>query len=248
MAEVEELAEGNILTFQGYLKKILRITTVSALLGITYGDYHELSEYKPVLEVARLTFKGMEDVAKRERKGPRFVFTHLYQPHNPFIFDKDGNLKQQRYLFEEPCCPPVKTFNIDGQKVEWRIDRRDYTEQAQYVNKRLLKFVDDIKKNTDRPFIIIIQADHGPQSVLDWDNPSNEGYKERFSIMNAVYVSDGNDKAFKSDMRPVNTFRNVFNTYFGYDFPMLDFKSYYSSYADPYAFSDVTPIILEEEK
>lgn len=47
-------------------------------------------------------------------------------------------------------------------------------------------------------------------------------------------------RRFKNNDNPVNTFRLIFNFYFGTDYELLDDRCYFSSYDYPYKFTDVT--------
>ena len=73
--------------------------------------------------------------------------------------------------------------------------------------------------------IIIVQGDHG--AVLD--DP-----QRRMTILNAYYLPGGGAQSLYEAVSPVNTFRVIFNFYFGLQVPLLDDISYYSSYEEPY--------------
>jgi len=75
-------------------------------------------------------------------------------------------------------------------------------------------------------------------------NPTEEMLKERFDILNAVYLPDNiGRKLFYRGLSPVNTFRIIFTTYFGKNYNILEDRCYYSVYAQPYKFTDVTAIV-----
>ena len=56
------------------------------------------------------------------------------------------------------------------------------------------------------------------------------------AILNAYYLPGNGGNSLYPAISPVNTFRVVFNAYFGGRFPLLPDTSYYSSYNDPYHF------------
>jgi hypothetical protein len=60
--------------------------------------------------------------------------------------------------------------------------------------------------------------------------------RERAAILNAYYLSGGDDSHLYPDITPVNTFRVVFNTAFGTDLSLLEDTTYISTYTYPYAF------------
>jgi len=95
------------------------------------------------------------------------------------------------------------------------------------LNTRVLEAVDTILEESDTPPIIIIQGDHGA-----WIQP-----KDRLMwILNAYYLPENNDKLYPS-ISPVNTFRLVFNLYFGGRYEMLEDVSYFSPVPNLYDFS-----------
>jgi hypothetical protein len=64
--------------------------------------------------------------------------------------------------------------------------------------------------------------------------------EERYSILNAYYFPNEEYNLLYPSITPVNSFRVIFNTFFGTDLPLLEDKNYYASYASPYRFEDVT--------
>jgi hypothetical protein len=79
------------------------------------------------------------------------------------------------------------------------------------------------------PPVIIIQGDHGP-----WLQPR----AKRFWILNAYYLPGHMDNLYP-DLSPVNTFRLVFNAYFGGKYDMLADVSYFSPVPRLYEFTAV---------
>lgn len=76
-----------------------------------------------------------------------------------------------------------------------------YLDELTYVNRRVTTMVHEILANNKVPPIIIIQGDH---SV--WHTPD---------ILNAYYLPNGGSSALWSGITPVNTFRMLFDYYFG---------------------------------
>jgi hypothetical protein len=83
--------------------------------------------------------------------------------------------------------------------------------------------------DSNTPPIIILQGDHGP-----WLQPKTK----RFWILNAYYFPGNQDKLY-STISPVNTFRLVFNTYFGGKYDMLKDTSYFSPVPNLYEFGEI---------
>lgn len=95
-------------------------------------------------------------------------------------------------------------------------DDQAYADQVLYVETRLLEVVKTILEKSEKPPIIIIQGDHSYPNGI-----------ERVRIFNAYYLPDGEDKNLYETITPVNTFRVVFNTYFGGQYELLPDKSWY---------------------
>ena len=70
-------------------------------------------------------------------------------------------------------------------------------------------------------------GDHGATDIPKLETP-----QRRMSILNAYYVNDQAKQDLYETITPVNTFRIVFNYYFGTDYPLLKDLSYYSSRKD----------------
>jgi len=173
------------------------------------------------------TFTTLADVSKIE--GKKFIFAHIVCPHPPYLFDENGNLV------------PEAEFNMD----EWGLEQKEYyLNQLIFTNKKIETLVDKILSNSEVSPIIILQADHGPRNTyIDGRYPTDYMFKEGMRILNAYYMpSSGSDFLYDS-ITPVNTFRVIFNTYFGTDYELLEDKSYNSFDFSPYKFTDITDIV-----
>jgi hypothetical protein len=105
-----------------------------------------------------------------------------------------------------------------------------YRDQVRYINQRLLEIIPILLSQSATPPIIILQGDHGPIG-----GKANE----RMKILNAYHLPGTNRVELPQDISPVNTFRVVFDQYFGGDFELLDNISYHSVYYEPFDFSIV---------
>ena len=96
----------------------------------------------------------------------------------------------------------------------------------------------------DPPPVIIIQADEGPFPAREpgsWRDASEDEIEIKTSILNAYYFPDGDYRMLHQDVTPVNSFRIIFNKYFGMSFASLPDKTYGSpNTGDVYEFFDVT--------
>jgi hypothetical protein len=157
----------------------------------------------------------MKDVAKMQ--APKFVYTHLILPHPPFVFGPDGEYTNPANFWNEKKLYPASKFDVG------------YTNQVTFLNARLLEMIDTILSESKTPPIIILQGDHGP-----WLQPN----PQHFFILNAYYLP-GHETELYPTISPVNSFRLIFNDYFGGKYDMLKDRTYYSPVPKLYNFSEV---------
>lgn len=162
----------------------------------------------------------------------KFVFTHIISPHPPFIFDQNG--KVGVYGKYDPTSHGNYNWNP-----------KLYIEQMKFINKKTLSVLQEIIKNDKKEKIIIIQGDHGTRTLTETNilNEDQKWIQEEYSILNAIYISKNNkSKKYIYDNwnhSSVNTFRLIFNEYFGYNFPLLETKKYFAKFKEPYLFNRV---------
>jgi hypothetical protein len=157
------------------------------------------------------TFEMIGKMAQIEE--PTFVFAHLMVPHFPFVFDRNCNPRRQIQ----------GTFGFRGPD-----DVKAYVDQLICVNKMVEALADEILASSEVPPIIVLQADHGPSDL-----------RERMRIFNAYYLPEDGRSYLYPSITPVNTFRLIFDFYFGTDLGLLEDKSYFSNYSHPYQFIQV---------
>ncbi|WP_430895851.1 MULTISPECIES: sulfatase-like hydrolase/transferase [unclassified Paraflavitalea] len=148
-----------------------------------------------------------ESLSNRDRNKPTFSALHLYLPHEPFIYNEDGSLHLQAGLQAS-----ADTF---------------FVKQVQYTNNLLEKLVDEIiRHEKNRPFVILIQGDHGFK--FEEKDPLFE--KESWSTYLAIYSSNKKSHRMHDGMNLVNTYRNLFSDLFGMDLKPLPSKQYLLRY------------------
>jgi Sulfatase len=159
---------------------------------------------------------------------PVFVFAHIMALHPPFVFGPNGEERSPQssslQFWKDFGDPSIKELS------------RQYQDQLTYINKRMQSTVQAILENRKRPVLIILQGDHG-SSFLSTEQGSSF-YQERFSILNAIHVSQ--ETPLYDSMSPVNTFRVIFNSFFGTTYKRLEDRSFYSLRNTPYQWEDVT--------
>lgn len=161
--------------------------------------------------------------------GRKFTLAHITIPHPPYVFTKNGEV--------------VANFQLEtgDEGIE---KRGKYLDQLTFVSNQVLPILQKLISNSPRPPIIVLQSDHGPASTFgkrdDWKkNYTQEAVDERSNILYAVYFPDQNYKDFYKTITPVNTFRIIFNKYFGEKLELLPDKTFYSDYDALYGFKEV---------
>ena len=137
--------------------------------------------------------------------GPKFVYAHIIIPHNPYVFLPDGS------------------FNQEANTLSWT-DTEGYIKNLRFLNSALAPIVSQIIQKSESPPIIIIQADHGTAFFKN----------DRYYILNAYYLPGKNIEDIPSTISPVNTFRLIFNQYFGTDFPYREDVGFHNDIGHPF--------------
>jgi hypothetical protein len=163
-----------------------------------------------------------------------FVFCHIVCPHPPFVFGAHGEKTEPQGYFTMTEGGVFQT--VDREKV-----RREYVEkyraQLEFVNAKAETAVERILAAPPQPPVIILQGDHGPGSVLNWNDPEPEDLVERFAILNAYHIPK-RAGLLPESITPVNSFRLLFDRLFGADYGVLANKSWFSTIAKPWRFYD----------
>lgn len=92
-----------------------------------------------------------------------------------------------------------------------------YKDQILFTQVRMIEIVKTILAKSEKEPIIILQGDHSYPDGID-----------RVKILNAYYLPDGGNEKLYETITPVNTFRVIFNTYFGGQYEMLPDISRYA--------------------
>lgn len=168
-------------------------------------------------------------------KGPKFTFAHLLIPHNPFVFKSNGD----RIPADESFWASIWSRSEDN-----ILKRKNfYVGQLIFVNKKIREWANQTISKSRIPPIIVIQGDHGPlphyrgifnyKKIGEEDNRKlhREILRERMEILNAFYFPGGGEGVLYKTITPVNTFRLIFNYYFGTNYELLPDESFAYNYA-----------------
>ena len=101
-----------------------------------------------------------------------------------------------------------------------------FLDQVVFLNTWLKEFLPILLEDPAGPPIILLQSDTGPGL-----SPSL-----RMNNLSAYYFPGRDYTALYPSITPVNSFRVVFDQFFGENLPLLDDNSYFSTYKDPFEF------------
>jgi hypothetical protein len=203
-----------------FMSVLLR-TTALRPLEPAISDAH-LYMLRQVQEVPNLT-------------GPTFTFLHLLMPHNPYVFDKDGNVRADIPM----------TLQFEERTGGWG-GKAEYLGQLEYLNRRVLEIVDRLVADSPNPPIIILESDHGSATRYhDHLEPDDKlaFWDERSANLSAWYAPAAVRAQLPDDLVSVNTFRILFSALWGEDLPPLEKHVWASWYARPNTFEDVAALV-----
>ncbi len=133
-----------------------------------------------------------------------------------------------KFVFAHLVIPhPPYVFGPQGEVIDRDLpDTPGYQDQIRYLDQIMPGLLQKIIQDSAVPPIIILQGDHGA---------INAPPALRLNILNAYYLP-GNAQKLYPRISPVNTFRLIFNLYFGGHYEQLDDTAYFSYYNRPYEF------------
>ncbi len=165
--------------------------------------YYKAKSYH--LDVTHNNYDSLVNLLGQEsNKSPKFVYTHLMLPHEPFYLDSSGRSISDTLIVKGSVDPFA-----------------GYVNQVKYVNILLQRISELVNEYTGRKKVVIIQGDHGLRFFK-----GDSRYQE-FGCLNSYFFSDGNYSSLYEGISPVNSFRVVLNNYFGQELPLLNDKSVY---------------------
>ena len=182
-------------------------------------------------QIQLCTLSELPNIWKENTK-PTYVFAHLFIPHAPYLFDKDGN--------------PVSPLSNKLKGLQGWNNTDGYLNEIQFINKKIESISTEILTHSKNS-IIIIQGDTG-SSILD-DPKTDDFIKKRLSILFAIYLPNINEDVFPDTTTSPNIYRVIFNNYFETDYNLLPDRYFYN-YLDrmvdhtDYAIIEVTDMIV----
>jgi hypothetical protein len=130
---------------------------------------------------------------------PTFAFVHLLVPHVPFVFAPDGSIVSDPLFYNGDKAWP-------GDDVHRTLG---YANQVEFIDRKMVEIMRAILAESVTPPIIVIMGDHG----LLGEN--------RYEILNAYYLPAGGSRELYPSITPVNSFRVIFDVFFGSHYDLL---------------------------
>jgi hypothetical protein len=208
---------------------VLTESTILPAIANVLGFEDELTDRRRNYDAAAWDLRTFPQLA--DLPGPKFVFMHLFLPHEPWVVDDAG-----RYVTEE--ADKRRSFT-DRYRAQWSFVHREMRDLIQ----GLLEGPEE-----SRP-IIILTTDEGPnprdmpetENNIDWASATDPQLDQKFAIFAAYYLPGVSDTCLYPGMTSVNTFRLVFDLYFGADLPLLPDRNYiHRDRRHPYDLTEVT--------
>ncbi len=204
----------------GFETMLIRTTPPRYLEDLGWMNLDEI-DGRRYRERTQLILASMDDLA--HMPGPKFVFIHIVPPHPPFVYGPDGR----------PTDPAP--FLNENRRYTYASYTEGYRNQVQYISSRIQAALSTLLDESGGSPIVILQGDHAP-----WLQ-SGAG---RFKILSAYYLPGHADLPYRT-ISPVNSFRLVFDAYFGAHYDILPDLSYYSPVPNIYEFQETPNPCLE---
>lgn len=188
-----------------YHKPSLFDRTIFYLIADKAGVTSERRLFKNLATINKEIISEIPEAKKNAK--PVFCYAHIMMPHEPFFFDEAGNLMPDDYA-------------LSSQR-----KKEKYLSQLKYANQRLMQAIENILYGSMVKPIVIIQGDHGYRYLEEMNYP--EQLEESKTIFNAyLFPDDTLQYPLYDSISPVNSFRIIFNNYFGTELPLLKDTSF----------------------
>jgi len=187
-------SEEEVLTFRTFLKRLQRDLGFHLFTKEKIEKILRHNMYNNIK-----TDSLFKQSLKVKNDNPVFTYLHLAMPHHSYYNKSNGELIAVEMLTDE-----------------FTMDKSAYIEYLKYTNTKLLELIDEIKANSTHPPIIVLMSDHGFRQL---DKTVDKKYY--FMNLTSVSIPDSNYAGFYNGMSSVNIFRNILNTQFNQQLPLL---------------------------
>ena len=155
-----------------------------------------------------------------------------YQQYNENLYaldklEKIPQLSGRKFIYAHLFITHQPLVFTPAGDFRWPVEDTDdaYGDAVRYADNRMISVIKDIIDSSPVPPIIILQGDHG---MIQNEN--------RSKILNAYYLPDGGGQKVYPTITPVNSFRLIFDFYFGGKYDLLPDNTNYSPVKTPYQF------------
>ena len=152
-----------------------------------------------------------------------FTFIHLLKPHFPTTFDAQGNI-----------IAPIPSPSHE-----------QYFAMFEFVNVKFLELIDKILNASDKPPVIIFQADHGSYFGGVANKDKRFIY---FDIYSAILLPESIPFQYPQPYTAINSFPLVLNSLFDANLPLQEDRLFeiLDFYAERFTLQDVTDQYLHK--
>jgi len=157
------------------------------------------------------TLEAAADIAMEPHDRPRFVLAHVPAPHAPWIATAAGTRRP------DSVDAPFGGPQMPAAAVEQR--RRAYFDYASWVGSQALATVDRIMAASDRPPVVVVTSDHGPDFDFSDSDPLAYDLNDRTSNFIAASIPGQRD-VLPDDLTLVNLLPFVLDASIGWDLPI----------------------------
>lgn len=200
----------NFYIFHSVLSLFLDNTIFKKALYIVNRD-------NPIQNSLDIINKIIYDEHITNKKKKKFVFAHLYMPHEPFLYDEFGQ----------------KADNSPDYINKIIINKPKYISFLKYANKKVLSVIDKIMHSEKEKPVIIIMGDHGARTLRyvrkdkDHMDEVSKYHRYNFNTILAYYNPDYNKGYYKKSDCLLNFFINFTNENFGTNIKNLPDEKFY---------------------
>lgn len=177
--------------FDDFYRTLVDMSVLFPLAENWQNDQDKYSSY--FREHALYIFEHVPAIVKKA--GPKFVLIHLYSPHAPFVFDRNGG-----------AVAPQHSLDYS--------QRKYYLEQYLYVSRRASEMAEAILRESARPPVIILQSDHGYRGSFRKPLLHVISLEEKQKVFLSLYLPGYPYSQLDAALAPINVFRIILNHYF----------------------------------
>ena len=213
-----KLVDKKLCVFGGFNPEITN-NFIDTYLPITY--FKEILLENLSREKLECVFKTFENNSFEDNSKPKFVLAHLRLPHEPFLYDENGN--------------SIHDWKAEG--------KPEYLSQLKFAETKILKIIDTIQSHSPDAVIILL-SDHGYRAEINWENPKKMDHMRGFNTITSLYFPMSYDEV-PSEISSVNIFRIFFNSYFNADYKILENRYMWYTSDKPFDHTEVSETFKE---